>query len=577
MAEQVDLVLRGGTVLDGSGGQPLTADVAVAGGRIAAVEKSYSGRGAEEIDAKGKLVTPGFVDIHTHYDGQVTWEERLQPSSGHGVTTAVMGNCGIGFAPCRKEDHLGLIKLMEGVEDLPEPVLAAGIPWAWTSFPEYLNFLAGRRYDIDFGAQLPHAALRVFAMGQRGIDREPANADDLALMSDLAGEAMQAGALGFSTSRSLNHKASDGRPTPTLTASEDELTAIAGAMGRVGQGVIEIASDFTDLEAECAMWRRVVKTSGRPLSVPIIQWHHAPDKAGKLLAWVDACADEGLPIVAQVFGRPVGMLLGFELNFNPFSFCPSYRALTGLTPEARLKALKDPVLRAKLIAEEPVIGPDDPPAVHMVRNWGAMFPLGNPPDYEPGPEKMVAAQAKARGVSPAEAAYDLLMEQDGRAVFAMPVVNFLDGTLNASLAMLRRKNTVLGLGDGGAHLGFLCDASYPTTMLTHWTRDRKGERLSLPQVVKSLTSETARAVGLHDRGRVAAGYKADLNIIDYDHLGMESPRVAYDLPEGGRRVSQKARGYVATIVAGAITYRDGEATGALPGRLVQGAKAAPLA
>ena len=577
MAEMVDIVLRGGTVVDGCGGEPFEADVALSHGKIHAVEPSYSGRGAEEIDAKGLLVTPGFVDIHTHYDGQVTWEERLQPSSGHGVTTAVMGNCGIGFAPCRPEDHYGLIKLMEGVEDLPEPVLAAGLPWTWTSFPEYLEFLSGRRYDIDFGAQLPHAALRVFAMGQRGVDREPANEDDMRQMGSLAAEAMQAGALGFSTSRSLNHRASDGRPTPTLTASEEELTAIARAMGSVEQGVIEIASDFTDLEDECAMWRRVVEASGRPLSVPVIQWHHAPDKAGKLLDWIDGCAADGLPVVAQVFGRPVGMLLGFELNFNPFSFCPTYRPLAALPPEQRLKALKDPSVRAKIIAEEPVVGPDDPPAAERVRAFSAMFPLGNPPNYEPGADRMVDTLAQSRGVSAAEMAYDLLMEQGGRAVLASPVVNFVDGTLNASLSMFRRKNTVLGLGDGGAHLGFLCDASYPTTMLTHWARDRKGDRLSVQQVVKRLTSETANAVGLHDRGRVATGHKADLNIIDFDNLTMESPRVAYDLPEGGRRVSQKAKGYVATIVDGLVTYRDGEATGALPGRLVRGAKAAPRA
>jgi N-acyl-D-aspartate/D-glutamate deacylase len=575
MAEMVDIVLRGGTVVDGSGGEPFEADVAVSHGKIHAVERSYSGRGAEEIDAKGLLVTPGFVDIHTHYDGQVTWEERLQPSSGHGVTTAVMGNCGIGFAPCRPQDHHGLIKLMEGVEDLPEPVLAAGLPWTWTSFPEYLAFLSGRRYDIDFGAQLPHAALRVFAMGQRGIDREPANHDDMGQMGSLAAEAMQAGALGFSTSRSLNHRASDGRPTPTLTASEEELTAIAKAMGKVGQGVIEIASDFTDLEDECAMWRRVVEASGRPLSVPVIQWHHAPDKAGRLLDWIDCCAADGLPVVAQVFGRPVGMLLGFELNFNPFSFCPTYRPLAALPPEQRLKALKDPGVRAKIVAEEPVAGPDDPPAAERVRAFAAMFPLGNPPNYEPGPERVVDALARSRGVTPAEAAYDLLMEQEGRAVLASPVVNFLDGTLNASLSMLNRKNTVLGLGDGGAHLGFLCDASYPTTMLTHWARDRKGERLPVPRVIKRLTSETAAAVRLHDRGRVAPGYKADLNVIDFANLTMESPRVTYDLPEGGRRVSQKAKGYKATIVNGQVTYRDGEATGALPGRLVRGARSAP--
>lgn len=576
MAKAVDLVIRGGTIVDGSGGAPFEADIAIAGGRIAAVERHHAGRGAEEIDAKGQLVTPGFVDIHTHYDGQVTWENRLQPSSGHGVTTAVTGNCGIGFAPCRLEDHQLLIRLMEGVEDLPEPVLAAGLPWSWTSFPDYLQFLAGRSFDIDFAAQLPHAALRVFAMGRRGADREAANADDLALMGRLAREAVEAGAIGFSTSRSLNHRASDGSPTPTLTASEDELIAIATAMNEAGLGVLEVASDFIDVEAECAMWRRVVEASGRPLSVPVAQWHHAPEKWGKLLDWIDECVRDGLPIRAQIFARPVGMLMGFELNYNPFSFCPSYRALARLSPSERLAALKDPALRARIVREPPVVEPGDFPGAPILRNFDSMFPLGDPPDYEPAPDRMVAAQARARGVLPEEIAYDLLLEQEGRAVLSLPVVNFADGTLDAPLAMMRRDNTVLGLGDGGAHLGFLCDASYPTTMLTHWVRDRmRGDRLPLPMVVKALTRDTARAVGLLDRGRVAPGYKADINVIDFDRLRMEAPRVAYDLPNGGRRLTQKAHGYAATIVDGAIVYRDGIATSALPGRLVRGARAAP--
>jgi len=576
MADSADLVLRGGMVVDGDGGEPYEADVAVSNGRIAAVARSYGGRGREEIDAKGQLVTPGFVDIHTHYDGQVTWESRLQPSSGHGVTSAVMGNCGIGFAPCRAEDHQRLIRLMEGVEDLPEPVLAAGLPWRWTSFPEYLEFLSERRFDIDFAAQLPHAALRVFAMGQRGVDREMANQDDIGLMGRLAREAMEAGAIGFSTSRSLNHRASDGNPTPTLTASEEELTGIASAMNEAGLGVLEIASDFADVEAECAMWRRIVEASRRPLSVPVLQWHHAPDKAGKLMDWIDDCVRDGLPIKAQVFARPVGMLLGFELNFNPFSFCPSYRALTGLAPAERLAALRDPALRARIIEEQPELRPGDFPGAANLRNFEAMFPLGDPPDYEPGPERMVAAQARARGVRPEAVAYDLMLEQEGRAVMSLPVVNFFDGTLNAPLAMMRRENTVLGLGDGGAHLGFLCDASYPTTMLTHWARDRaRGERLPVQTVVRAMTRDTAEAVGLRDRGRIAAGYKADINVIDFARLGMQGPRVAYDLPNGGRRLTQKAEGYAATIVAGSIVYREGEPTGALPGRLVRGAQPAP--
>jgi N-acyl-D-aspartate/D-glutamate deacylase len=574
MAHNVDLVIRGGLIADGSGGEPFVGDVAIAGGIIAAVGPDLAMRAREEMDAAGYVVTPGFVDIHTHYDGQVTWEHRLRPTSGHGVTTAVMGNCGIGFAPCRPEDRRSLMRLMEGVEDLPEPVLAAGLPWNWTSFPDYLDSLAVRDYDIDFAAQLPHSALRVYAMGERGVEREAATPDDVALMAKLAVEAVEAGALGFSTSRTINHRSSDGRHVPTLTAAENELTGIALGLKAAGKGVLQLVSDFEDLPTELPMLRRIVEASGRPLSIAVGQWHHAPDRWRTILDWVAEANRDGLEIAAQVPGRPIGLLLGFELSMNPFMYCASYKALSGLPIAERLAALRNPELRARIIAEAGE--PTDFPAAPLVGNFDNIFAMGNPPNYEPKPEAMIGARARAMGVPPRELAYDLMLEDGGRAVLIQFVMNYVERNLDVTLKMLNDEHTVLGLGDGGAHLGYLCDASLPTFMLTHWVRDRtQGGKLTLGQAVKALTVDTARVVGLLDRGRVAPGYKADLNIIDWDRLTLKPPTVAYDLPSGGRRLTQDAEGYVATIVGGTVVYRDGQPTGQLPGRLVRGQQAAP--
>ncbi len=569
-----DLVIRGGQIFDGTGNAPVEGDIAVDNGYIKVVG-AIAGTGREEIDARGQIVTPGVVDIHTHYDGQVTWGDRLTPSSLHGVTTAVMGNCGVGFAPCREGDRDRLIRLMEGVEDIPFPVLAEGLPWNWESFPDYLDSLSQRAFDVDFAAQLPHAALRVYVMGERGANREDASESEIAQMAALAKQAVEAGALGFSTSRTLNHRTSDGQPTPTLTASEAELTGIAMALSEAGKGVLQFVSDFNDPEKEAAMLRRIVERSGRPLSVSLAQANVAPDGWRALLSAIEAAADDGLPMRAQVCGRPVGVLLGLELTLNPFSACPLYQTIRDEPFEARLAALRDPDFRARLLADEPAS--DNPFVKAVLRNFGQMFVLGDPPDYEPTADKTLASIAAARGVSPQEAALDLMLEGDGRGMLYFPFLNYADCSLDPSFEMLKSAHTVPGLSDGGAHVGMICDGSFPTTMLTHWTRDRtRGERFPVEWIVRRQCRDTAEAVGLYDRGLIAPGYRADLNVIDYDNLTLHAPEVAHDLPAGGRRLVQRASGYTATIVAGQIISRNGEPTGARPGRLVRGARSAPM-
>ena len=576
MAAQFDLVVRGGTVLDGTGGGPREADVAVQDGRIAAIGR-LAGAGREEIDATGLAVTPGFVDIHTHYDGQVTWDDRFSPSSGHGVTTVLMGNCGVGFAPCRPQDRDTLIKVMEGVEDIPELVMRQGVPWNWQSFPDYLEALDRRRCDIDFATQVPHAPLRVFVMGRRGVDREPATAADMAAMASLVEEGLLAGALGFTTSRSLFHRTSDGALTPTITAAEEELAAIARGMGRAGKGVIQLLDDFQDSTAdgstEFAMLRRLVELSGRPLSFTLLDISLYPGRWQTLLREVERAQRDGLPIRGQVAARPVAVLYGLELSFHPFSTCPSYRAVEGLPLPQKLARLRDPAMRARLLAEEPVYS--NPQMLAFMRNVGNMYVLGDPPDYTPPADRRLDARAAALGLSPLELAYDLLVADDGRTILFHPGANYTDSSDANMASMLRHEHTVVALGDGGAHYGLICDASYTTHALTYWTRDRKGERWPLSWAVQQLTDVPARMVGLGDRGRLVAGYKADLNVIDLDQLGVAAPHPVHNLPGGGRRLEQKARGYRATIVGGEVTYRDGAFTGALPGRLVRGARAQP--
>ncbi|WP_157220658.1 N-acyl-D-amino-acid deacylase family protein [Flavisphingomonas formosensis] len=569
---KADLVIRGGLLVDGSGDAAREADVAISGDRIVDVGARLPA-GAREIDAKGALVTPGFVDVHTHYDGQVTWDNRLSPSSAHGVTSVVMGNCGIGFAPCRREDRDDLVRLMEGVEDLPEIVLTTGLPWAWESFPDYLAFLDARFYDTDIAAQLPHAALRVHAMGRRAIEREQATAADCAVMAKLAREAIRAGAIGFATSRTINHRASDGTLVYTLEAGEAELSAIGMALGAERRGVLQVVSDFNDPEVELAMLRRVVERSGRPLSITMGQNHSSPDRWRILLSWLEDCNAAGLEVRGQVSGRPIGMLLGFELSYHPFSYTPTWKSLLHLPVEQRLRALADPAIRAAITSETPHAG--DFMGADYIRSFPLMYPLGHPVNYEPAPHSDVASRAAALGVTPAEHAYDLMLQQDGRGVLMLPSINFAGESFAAVEEMLRHPNTIYGLGDGGAHLGFLCDASLPTYMLQHWGRERsRGDRLPVEQVVRGLSARPAAAVGLRDRGLVRMGYRADINVIDFDRLALGPPHVAYDLPAGGKRIVQCATGYRATLLRGVAVREDDAPTGALPGRLVRGAQAA---
>ena len=569
-----DLVIRGGTIIDGTGQSSFEGDVAVSNGVITQVG-SVLGKGAEEIDARGQVVTPGFVDIHTHYDGQATWTGAISPSSLHGVTTVVMGNCGVGFAPCKPDDHDRLIRLMEGVEDIPFPVLAEGLPWNWESFPEYLDSLSNTQFDADICAQLPHAALRVFVMEDRGANREPATPEDIRQMRILATEAIRAGAIGFSTSRTLNHRTSDGQPTPTLTAGEDELAGIAQGVADAGRGVLQFVSDFDDPEKEAAMLRRIVEASGRPLSVSLAQADVAPEGWRRLLGAIEQAVQDGLPMRAQVAPRPVGVLLGFELTLNPFSAHPAYREISSLPFEDRVARLRDPDFRKRLLSDKP--DTDNPFLKVMLRSFGKIFQLDAPVNYEPTAERTLEAIAARRGVSPEEAALDLMLEREGRGMLYLPFLNYAGGSLDPSREMMMSPATLPGLSDGGAHVGMICDGSFTTTMLTHWVRDRtRGPRIPIEHIVQRQARATAEWIGLNDRGLIAPGYRADLNVIDTANLTLHLPEVNYDLPAGGRRLMQKASGYTATILKGQVTHRDGDPTGARPGRLVRGPQQANL-
>ncbi|MEQ1889701.1 MAG: amidohydrolase family protein [Alphaproteobacteria bacterium] len=568
-----DLVIRGGTIIDGTGAGRFTGDVAVDNGIITAVG-TVSSKGKKEIDAAGLLVTPGFVDIHTHYDAQVSWDTLLSPSCWHGVTTVVMGNCGVGFAPARPEQRDALIALMEGVEDIPGAVLIEGMKWEWESFGEYLTAIENKPHAMDIGAQLPHAALRVFVMGDRAIRREAATEADIAEMGRLAAEAMHAGAIGFSSSRSLNHRSRDGDIIPSYGAERREMVGIAKAMGETGKGVFEMISDFDDMDAEFSILRDMAETSQLPMSISLIQFDHRPDGWRQLLDRIAGAANDGLRMKGQVAARPICLLLGLQATLNPFSSHPGYKAIAHLPLSERVAKMREPAVRAQILSEK---ASGNPMLTNMFRSMHKIFPLGNPPDYEPPVEKSIMALAKARGVTAEELAYDMLLERDGEELLYAPLANYTANNLDVSREMILSEHTAFGLGDGGAHCNILCDASFPTTHLTHWARDRtRGEKLPLEYLVKRQTQDTARMVGFLDRGVIAPGMKADFNVIDFDNLQAGVPHIVFDLPAGGKRLIQKATGYKYTIVSGEVTFVDGESTGALPGRILRGRQAAPV-
>jgi N-acyl-D-aspartate/D-glutamate deacylase len=566
MAAEFDLIIRGGTVVDGTGRDPIEADVGIKGTRIAAIG-NLTRNGAEEIDAKGRLVTPGFVDIHTHYDGQAVWDSHMTPSSMHGVTTAVMGNCGVGFAPCRPADREKLVELMEGVEDIPGPVMHEGLTWQWESFAEYLATLERRNRDIDLCALLPHAAVRVFVMGDRALGLENANQADIAQMREIAAEAMRAGAFGFSTSRSLSHKTLKGDPTPTLRAQEDELTGIAMGMRDAGSGFLEIVSEWApDPKAEFDMLRRVVERCGRPCVFTLTQRHARPTVWHDLLRYADQAIADGVPMRPVVAPRAIGILMGLEGSQNPFSGTPSYKSIAHLPLAERVRRMRDPDFRRQLLSEDPR---KESTFVLINRvSYAQMFHFGNPPNYRPRREDSFTAIAEREGRTPEEVAYDALLEDDGHAFIYMPLGGYADYDFRVSETTLADRNCIMGLGDGGAHVAFILDAGYQTWLLTYWGRTM--QRWPIPELVRRLTSDTAQAAGLHDRGVLAVGKKADVNVIDWDRLGCDKPFVVHDLPAGGKRLMQKVHGYEATILSGQVTWREGEPTGTLPGRLVRG-------
>jgi N-acyl-D-aspartate/D-glutamate deacylase len=569
-----DLVIRGGTVVDGTGTSSRTADVAIDGGTIIEIGK-VDGRGTREIDADGALVTPGFVDIHTHYDGQVTWDPMLTPSCWHGVTTVVMGNCGVGFAPVRPDRRDWLIALMEGVEDIPGAALSAGIRWQWETFPEFLDSLDVLPKSIDIGTQVPHGAVRAFVMGERGARNEPATEEDIHAMAGIVREGITAGALGFSTSRTLAHRAIDGEPVPGTYAAEDELFGIGSVLGELRTGVFELApagalgEDLAAPRKEMSWMRRLSAAINRPVTFALNQNNADPGAYRLLLELAGEAASEGVAVRPQVHGRTVSLLLGLQ-TFHAFNFAPSWASIGLLPWNEQYRLMLDPNLRLRLIADLSAM--EDDPIISGFMDPSRTFPLGDPPNYEPLPSTSVSALARAAGRSQWEQLYDALLEDEGRQLLNAPVLNYSDGNLDAAYEMLVHPTTVFGLGDGGAHAGQTCDASTTTFLLSYWARDRDHDRLAIEEAVRKLTSATSEVFGLGDRGVLKIGKKADVNVIDFENLGLTRPGLVSDLPGGAKRLIQKSHGYLATINSGEVTMQGGEDTGARPGVLLRGAR-----
>jgi N-acyl-D-amino-acid deacylase len=569
-----DFVIRNGKIVDGCGTPAFTGDIAIDAGLISSVG-GKAGAGRREIDAAGMVVAPGWVDIHTHYDGQVTWDPYLSPSSWHGVTTVVMGNCGVGFAPVQPGAQEFLIGLMEGVEDIPGAALSEGIKWNWESFPEYLNALEKMPRAVDVGAQIPHGSLRTYVMGERGARNEEATPDDIARMAALVRDSLKAGALGFTTSRTMLHRAKNKDLVPGTFASEAELLGIGRAMGEAGHGVFEMASDMVGADATMEWMIKLSTETGLPITFAMAQTDNNPDAFRNVLERVRTYNSNGAHLVPQIPGRPTGMLMGLQSSLHPFITHPSYKEIAHLPIDERVAAMRDPRVRARILADEPSV--KDRVTLYLITNFAKYFALGDPPNYEPERETSVAARAARDGKTPVELTYELMLERDGRELLYMPFANYSDYNFDALREMLTNPITALGLSDGGAHCGLICDASMPTYMLTHWVRDRsRGERLPIELAVKRQTSDTAKFYGLHDRGALIRGMKADLNVIDLDGLRLHPPEMVFDLPAGGRRLIQRADGYKYTVVSGEVTFEDGNATGAMPGKLIRGPQAAPV-
>lgn len=567
---QFDVVIRGGEIHDGTGAAGQTADVAIRDGRIAQIGQ-VRGHGTEEIDAQDRIVTPGFVDIHTHYDGQAVWDDTTAPSAYHGVTTVLMGNCGVGFAPCKASDRDSLISLMEGVEDIPGPVMHEGLSWDWVTFAEYLDVLDRTPRDIDICALIPHAPVRVYVMGERALRLLPATPDEIAEMRRIVADGVRAGAFGVSTSRTMSHQSKAGDYTPTLLAREQEIVGLAMGMTDAGRGLFEFVTELHDPDVigEFETVRRALKKAGRPGVYSLSQSSRGTSDVEHLwrdlLKYSEVAKDDGVTLRPVVPPRAVGVLLGLEASQNPFSWTTTYSSIASLPLAERVRRMRDPEVRQQILGEDR-FPPGSWPALRVMP-FARMYPFGNPPNYLPDPASSLQATAERQGRPVLEVVYDALLEDDGMAFLYVPFANYLSGDLSVCEEMLADPNSIMGLGDAGAHVGFILDASFQTWMLTFWVRERG--TITLPEAVRRMTSDTAGIMGLADRGRIQVGLRADLNVINLDDLAPGPVEIAYDLPNGAKRLMQNARGYEHTIVAGQTVYRNGVGTGARPGRLTR--------